>query len=96
MYLDPPYTITHNNNGFIKYNEKLFSYEDQIDLCNFIREVRLKGAYYILSNAHHPEVEKVYNQFNDNIVSLTRASTISGLAKSRGKYKEYLFTNIEI
>jgi DNA adenine methylase len=94
VYLDPPYTITHNNNGFVKYNEKLFSYDDQLQLSKFIREIRSKGAYYILSNAHHPEVEKIYNQFNDNVYSLTRGSVIGGSLKSRGKYEEYLFTNI--
>ena len=96
VYLDPPYTITHNNNGFVKYNEKLFSYDDQLQLCKFISEIRFRGAYYILSNAHHPEVEKIYNQFNDNMFSLTRGSMIGGTLKSRGKYEEYLFTNIEI
>lgn len=94
VYLDPPYTITHNNNGFIKYNEKLFSYEDQLQLCQLIRDIRYRGAYYILSNAHHPEVEKIYDQFNDNVYSLKRGSVIGGTTKSRGVYNEYLFTNI--
>ena len=94
VYLDPPYTITHNNNGFVKYNEKLFSFKDQLQLCEFIKEIRDRGAYYILSNAHHPEVKKIYDKFNDNVFSLKRASVVGGKIKSRGIYNEYLFTNI--
>ncbi|MGC8020786.1 DNA adenine methylase, partial [Salmonella enterica] len=29
VYFDPPYVTGHNNNGFVEYNESLFSWEDQ-------------------------------------------------------------------
>ena len=96
VFLDPPYTISHNNNGFVKYNEKLFSVVDQLRLAGFIKELREKGAYYILSNAHHPDVKKIYNKFNDKALSLTRRSLIAAKASARDLYKEYVFTNINL
>ena len=95
VYLDPPYTISHNNNGFIKYNEKLFSIIDQIKLSELINELRNRGAYYILSNAHHPQVKKIYDKYNDNVITLNRRSLIAAKSSARNIYKEYIFTNIK-
>ena len=57
VFLDPPYTISHNHNGFLKYNESLFSLSDQIRLSQFIDELKSIGAYYILTNAAHDDVK---------------------------------------
>ncbi len=95
VYLDPPYTISHNNNGFIKYNERLFSVLDQIKLSELINELRNRGVYYILSNAHHPQVKKIYDKFNDNVLTLKRRSLIAAKSSARNLYKEYIFTNIK-
>lgn len=93
VYLDPPYTVSHSNNGFIKYNQKLFSLADQNRLSSFIDFLKEKGAYYILSNAFHPKILEIF-QKNDTIIELQRASLIGGKNAKRGKIKEILFTNI--
>ena len=93
IFLDPPYTITHNDNGFIKYNEKLFSKEDQYRLATFIDTISQKGAYYILTNAAHQQIREIFHMTDP--IRLTRNSLVGGKQAPRGSYPEYLFTNIK-
>ena len=94
VFLDPPYTVTHNNNGFIKYNKKLFDLNSQYALSDYINKVKNKGAYYILTNAAHHNIEEIFTKKNDKIFELKRASLIGGKNSNRGKYAELLITNI--
>ena len=95
VFLDPPYTITHNNNGFFKYNAKLFSKEDQYRLSEMIDEIKNKKAFYILTNAAHDTVKEIFNK-NDNMIELQRASLIGGKNAKRTKYSELIVTNINV
>ena len=40
VYCDPPYTVTHNNNGFVKYNEDIFKWDDQVRLSVALRKAK--------------------------------------------------------
>ncbi|MBO6516834.1 MAG: Dam family site-specific DNA-(adenine-N6)-methyltransferase [Bacteroidia bacterium] len=92
VFLDPPYTVSHNNNGFIKYNHKLFSLDDQIRLSRIIDEIRSRGAYYILTNAAHDRIKEIFEK-GDSRFTKSRASLIGGASAQRGPTKEYVFTN---
>ena len=95
IFLDPPYTVSHNRNGFIKYNKHLFSLDDQYRLKEVIEEVNRKGAYYIMTNAAHSKINEIFNINNDKRLELTRSSLIGGMNAQRVKISEYIFTNIK-
>lgn len=94
VFLDPPYTVAHNNNGFIKYNQKLFSFEDQIRLSELIDEIKDRGAYYILTNAAHDALAELFDK-GDTRIETSRRNSIGGANAVRGSGTEYLFTNLK-
>src|ERR1039457_1165848 len=51
VYCDPTYTVAHNNNGFVRYNERNFSWEDQKRLADTCQRLAREGATVLVSNA---------------------------------------------
>ncbi|WP_110463251.1 DNA adenine methylase [Ruminiclostridium sufflavum] len=96
VFADPPYTIAHNQNAFIKYNERLFSWKDQKRLLAALVRARVRGAIIIATNADYPPLRKMYedNQFITHPVG--RFSSISGLRDGRGIQNELLISSHQI
>ncbi len=89
LFVDPPYTVCHNNNGFIKYNEKLFSWNDQKRLFEALLKAKSKGAKILATNANHIDLVKLYkNEFG--IKKINRISRIAGKTSSRNSFEEII------
>lgn len=95
VFLDPPYTVAHNRNGFVKYNGRLFLFADQERLSALIDEIRAAGAYYVMTNAAHVSIAELFEK-GDSRIETSRKNAVGGRSASRGRATEYLFTNLPV
>jgi DNA adenine methylase len=89
VYCDPTCTVAHNNNGFIRYNERNFSWRDQIRLAHAARRAAGRGATVLVSNAYHHSIAELYSEAEVHV--LDRKSLLSPNPEHRQTTQEYLF-----
>jgi DNA adenine methylase len=77
VFADPPYTVNHNLNGFLRYNENLFSWEDQKRLHDSASAAIRRGAQVIVTNADHASIRSLYDQARFKLHVVERHSKIS-------------------
>lgn len=91
VFADPPYTVRHQYNGFVKYNEKLFSWDDQVRLRDALLRAKNRGVLILLTNADHESIRALYRP-SFQVHEVARYSAISSSATTRGDYAELLIT----
>jgi DNA adenine methylase len=95
IFADPPYVTSHSNNGFLKYNEKLFCWNDQVRLRDCLLEAKEKGVHVLATNADTPPIRRLYDgQFS--VHSVTRSSVIAAGPDKRGIASELIITSWSI
>lgn len=93
VFLDPPYTVAHDNNGFVKYNQRIFAWQDQKRLEKTVRAVVEKGAFFVLTNAAHPSIDALFAGCGTK-TELKRFSVVGGRKAKREIKSEYVFCNV--
>jgi len=94
LFVDPPYTVKHNLNGFVKYNDKIFSWDDQVRLRNALTRAHARRVQIVMTNANHKSVRDIYCGFKQ--YSLSRQSVLAGSPSARGETEELLVTNFDL
>ncbi|MCB8881950.1 Dam family site-specific DNA-(adenine-N6)-methyltransferase [Acidisoma cellulosilytica] len=90
LFVDPPYTVKHNLNGFLKYNENIFSWPDQIRLSSSVKRAIQRGVSVAVTNADHESVRSLYSG-HCKYRKLHRHSILSSIASKRVPTTEALF-----
>ena len=89
VYCDPTYTVAHNNNGFVRYNERNFSWDDQRRLAQSCRSAASRGVCVIVSNAYHREVLHLFEP--PRFIAVSRTSRLCPQTEHRRSIDEYVF-----
>lgn len=92
VFADPPYATSHSNNGFLKYNETLFGWEDQLRLKSCLIAAKRKGAHVLSTNADSPPIWRLYEE-DFAIRRAVRPSVIAGKSAGRGISSELVITS---
>ncbi len=95
IFVDPPYTVRHNNNAFVKYNENLFSWFDQERLYRALAKARNRGATVVGTNAYHESIINLYKD-NFNLEVVSRVSTISSKNETRKRFEELVISSRDL
>lgn len=91
IYVDPPYIVNHDKNGFLKYNESIFAWKDQVLLRDEIENIALKGSKIIISQSNHQSIRDLYKDFGKNLV-LNRHSVLSSKREFRKSVQELIIS----
>lgn len=94
VFIDPPYTVAHENNGFVQYNQSIFSWKNQIQLANITDDFENRGVHFLVTNAYHESIKQLYTTGSQ--IPISRSSTIGGKGATRTNYREIIITNTEI
>ena len=89
VFVDPPYTVKHNLNGFVKYNDRIFSWSDQLRLRDAVQRASERGAKVMVLNANHESVREIYANVGAQ-AALSRASVLAGNPAYRAKVEELM------
>lgn len=91
IFADPPYTVRHNINGFVKYNEKIFGWHDQTRLRDELLDAKNRGVRVLCTNADHASIRDLYGA-HFSLARVERFSSIAGAGGRRGKFAELLIS----
>ena len=82
LFIDPPYTVKHNNNNFRRYNEKIFSWNDQVRLRNAVFKAKERYVKIMVCNANNIAIRELYKGFGE-LTEIYRNSLLAADPENR-------------
>ena len=94
VFADPPYTVRHNVNGFVRYNQNIFAWDDQVRLRDALRRAVERGVSFAMTNADHESIRRLYGGLGEQR-RLSRHSVIAARPADRLASTELLVVSYD-
>jgi len=94
LFVDPPYDV-NNINGFTKYTASGFNQENQKQLYQFLKQVEIKGARWLLTNHNTDFIKNLYQSYQQFAKKAYRYINCQG-NKRVGNIQEIFIWNYEL
>jgi DNA adenine methylase len=91
VYFDPPYEPLNKTSYFTGYTKNGFDYNEQERLFKVFKGLADKNVNVMLSNSYNEKMLELYNEFNIDIVNVSRF--INSDASKRTGLKEIIVTS---
>jgi len=91
VYFDPPYQPVSKTSYFTGYTAGGFDAKDQARLAELCRRLRERGVYVMVSNSNMPEIRRLYEGFEIEVVGANRS--INSRASRRKGTAEVIMTS---
>lgn len=95
IFADPPYAV-NDREIFTKYNDTLFSWNDQERLFESLSKSKSRGVNIVTTNAYFEDIKTMYLQDGFYGYVVDRISSIAGNPCKRKKVRELVFSTMEI
>jgi DNA adenine methylase len=92
VYFDPPYPPLSKTSSFASYTDSGFPWSDQVKLRDVALELKMRGAFVVLSNSDQPRVRDLYSDPRFRIESVLAARAINSKGSGRGGVGELIIT----
>lgn len=95
IFADPPYA-SGGREIFTKYNDKLFTWDDQIRLFSSLKNAKDMGAHIISTNVYCEKLIDMYESVGFHVTSADRQCLIAGNAEKRKSVQELIVSTEEM
>lgn len=96
VFADPPYSSSTQDGCFIKYNDTLFSWDDQLRLHKDLCSAKDRGVFVALTNKDNIEIEQLYSSNGFFITRLNRQCCIPAKKETTSTITELFITSYDL